>query len=71
MNRFIKGLAAGTAALGLIGFAGASCINYLTAPEVHMSYSTKKCVKLVDYQGNDLPCSEAKNYKMTLHVWVQ
>lgn len=67
----IKTLSIIVAALSLSCFVALRAVAVLDAPDQHVSYSTKKCVKIVTIDGQELPCSAAKNFKYLNHVWVQ
>lgn len=41
----------------------------LSLPEVHFSYSTKQCVKIVDADGNAHSCKHMP--KKFYHIWVK
>lgn len=43
----------------------------LDAPEVHVSYTTKQCVRIVTIQGKKLPCSEKTKFKWLNYIWVE
>lgn len=60
--------------LTFIAVAGVFCwgfVSCLTEPEVHVSYSTKKCVRIISYKGEELPCSELKKFSRYERVWVE
>lgn len=48
-----------------------ACLRYLTMTEVHVSYSTNKCVRIVKANGEILPCSKLKELDRYERVWVE
>ena len=59
----------------LCGFVFASWLAlflaYLRIPEVHVSYTTNKCVRIIDYKGRELSCDNLKNIKKYDKVWAE
>lgn len=52
-------------------FGAMKLCERLDAPDVHVSYTTKQCVRIVTIQGQKLPCSEKANFKWLNYIWVE
>lgn len=52
-------------------FGAKKLCERLDAPEVHVSYTTKQCVRIVTIQGQKLPCSEKTKFKWLNYIWVE
>jgi len=53
----------------LVGLLGFVVLDATAMPDVHVSYSTGECVKVVNYTDEQFDCS---NYPSKFnHVWVQ
>lgn len=62
----ITAVAVSVVALGTLGYA---TNEYLKLPDVHFSYATNECVKVVNYTDEQFTCA---NYPTKFnHVWVQ
>ena len=65
----MKNLFTAAVVLGLAGFAAYAGNEALKMPDVHFSYSTDSCVKVVNYTDEQFTC---ENYPSKFnHVWVQ
>lgn len=56
---------------GLMYVSGSMVLDYLDAPELHQSWSTKKCVRIVTIKGEHLPCSDKTKFTFLRHVWIK
>lgn len=50
---------------------GYSFYDWLTTPDVYKSWDTRKCVKIVSYKGESIPCSMFKTLKGYNNIWVE
>jgi hypothetical protein len=65
MNKLITAVVI-AGGLGLAAYAGNEALKM---PDVHFSYSTDSCVKVINYTDEQFDCS---NYPTKFnHVWVQ
>ena len=65
MNKLITAVVI-AGGLGLTAYAGNEALKM---PDVHFSYSTDSCVKVINYTDEQFDCS---NYPSKFnHVWVQ
>ena len=59
----------GAVVAGVVALAAQAGNEALKIPDVHFSYSTDQCVKVVNYTDEQFNCS---NYPAKFnHVWVQ
>lgn len=63
----ILSITAGVLGLAVLAFAFS---NSASLPDVHVSYSTDECVKVINYDKNDSYSCENMPSKFN-HVWVQ
>ena len=65
----MKNVFYGAVFFGLIGLGVYAGNEALKMPDVHFSYATNECVKVVNYTDEQFTCD---NYpKKFNHVWVQ
>lgn len=65
----MKNILAGSFALASMVLLGFLALNVAAMPDVHISYSTGECVKVVNYTDEVFTCD---NYPSKFnHVWAQ
>lgn len=65
----MKNILAGAGALCGLAIIGFMALNVAALPDVHFSYSSGDCVKVVNYTDEMFACD---NYPSKFnHVWVQ
>ena len=66
MKQAIFSVALAAPFVGLLGWA---VLDAAAMPDVHFSYATNQCVKVVNYTDEEFTC---ENYPSKFnHVWVQ
>jgi len=65
----LKNIGYGVIFVGLLGLGAYAGNEALKMPDVHFSYSTGNCVKVVNYTDEEFSC---ENYPVKYnHVWVE
>jgi hypothetical protein len=66
MKQTLFTIALGAPLLGMLGYV---VLEATAMPDVHVSYSTRECVEVINYADTDYSC---ENYPVKFnHVWVQ